>query len=166
MEYRFIEMTRDEIGQFYAEAWGGLVVTPERSYRAEEVNGVALRLAVGELGAVATWVPEPGGGQVVTLDALIHGRGYGRILLAEVERRIAAAGGKSARLFTTNDNLVAMRLYMLAGYRLVRLYPDSMDAVRALKPSIPRHGQFGIPLQDMWEFSRSLPANDWAPEPG
>ncbi len=163
MEYRFIQMTRDEIARAYSEAWGGLVVTPERTYRAEEVNGVALLLPLGEIGAVATWVPEPGGGQVVTLDALTPGRGYGRVLLAEVERRIAAEGGLRARLFTTNDNVVAIRLYLLAGYRLIRLYPDSMNKVRELKPGVPALGTFGLPLQDMWEFARELPADDWRP---
>ena len=93
---------------------------------------------------------------MVTLDAIIPGQGYGRSLLAEVERRICESGGRQARLFSTNDNVVAIRIYLLAGYRVTRIFPDSMDAVRALKPGVPLAGEFGRPLRDMWEFVKVL----------
>lgn len=156
MHLTFDDMDLAEIEASFAEHWGGLVVTPEGTFRAQDVLGVAAILESGERAAIATWVVESGGGQVVTLDAIIPGQGYGRSLLAEVERRICESGGRQARLFSTNDNVVAIRIYLLAGYRVTRIFPDSMDAVRALKPGVPLAGEFGLPLRDMWEFVKVL----------
>jgi GNAT superfamily N-acetyltransferase len=101
-------------------------------------------------------VVEQGGGQIISLDAIVPGHGYGRALLTEIEGRIARTGGRRARLFTTNDNVGAIRTYLLAGYRLERVFLDSMDGVRALKPGVPLIGENGIPLRDMWEFVKNL----------
>ena len=39
---------------------------------------------------------------------------------------------------TTSDNLVALRFYQRAGFRMAELRPGAVDAARArLKPSIP-----------------------------
>lgn len=63
----------------------------------------------------------PGTGEIkrmfVTADA--RGRGVGRALLAELERRSAAAGHRRMRLFTTEILHEARALYEDAGYRVV-----------------------------------------------
>lgn len=48
-----------------------------------------------------------------------RGRGAGRLLLAELERRAAAAGMARMRLFTTDVLFEARALYEAAGYRVV-----------------------------------------------
>jgi GNAT superfamily N-acetyltransferase len=63
----------------------------------------------------------PGMGEIkrmfVTADA--RGTGLGRALLAELERRSAAAGLRRMRLFTTEVLHEALGLYEAAGYRIV-----------------------------------------------
>ena len=56
----------------------------------------------------------------VTADA--RGRGHGRRLLAELERRAAAAGATRVRLLTTEVLTEAMALYESAGYAVVETY--------------------------------------------
>ena len=53
----------------------------------------------------------------VTADA--RGRGHGRRLLAELERRAAATGATRVRLLTTEALTEAMALYESAGYAVV-----------------------------------------------
>lgn len=134
--------------------WGGFVVTPERIYRPGEVNAVAL-ISDGRQVAFVSWAAEPGGAEIVTLDSDAEGEGYGRAALDYVEGRIREGGGAYARLFTTNDNVRAIGIYLRRGYRLVRLHLDSMDRVRELKPGIPLE-EHGLPLRDMWEFRKEL----------
>jgi GNAT superfamily N-acetyltransferase len=56
--------------------------------------------------------------------AAARGRGHGRALLAELERRAAASGRPRVRLFTTEVLVEARALYRSAGYRLVGTVPD------------------------------------------
>jgi GNAT superfamily N-acetyltransferase len=51
--------------------------------------------------------------------ARARGRGYGRLLLAELEHRAAAAGHRRIRLLTTEVLHEARSLYAAAGYRVV-----------------------------------------------
>ena len=59
-------------------------------------------------------------------------------------------------LVTTNDNLDALRVYQRRGFRLAELRAGAVDAARALKPSIPVTGRYGIPLRDELILVRPL----------
>lgn len=135
--------------------WGGLVVTPERTYRAADLAG-AFVVWHGREVALVSWAREGDVGEIVTLDAFEPGRGYGRIALAFAEAELAREGAREAKLFTSNDNVRAINIYLRAGYRVIRLHVDAMDAVRALKPSVPFTGEHGLLLRDMWEFVKPL----------
>lgn len=135
--------------------WGGLVVTPERVYRAGDLSG-AVVIAEGREVALVSWARDGEAGEVVTLDALEPGHGYGRMALAFAEGELKREGAREAKLFTTNDNVRAIGIYLRADYRLIRLHLDSMDAVRALKPAIPEAGAHGIALRDVWKFVKPL----------
>ena len=143
------------IAEMLDEHWGGIVLTPERTYRATGLRGALVHARQREV-AMVTWAREGATGEVVTLDSFEPGRGYGRAALAFAESELAREGATDARLFTTNDNVRAIALYLRVGWRLVRLHLDSMDAVRALKPGVPLAGEHGIPLRDMWEFAKPL----------
>jgi GNAT superfamily N-acetyltransferase len=58
------------------------------------------------------------------VSAPARGRGFGRALLAELERRAAAHGRLRVRLFTTEVLVEARSLYESAGYRVVGTVPD------------------------------------------
>ena len=53
---------------------------------------------------------------------------------------------------TTNDNLAALRFYQRRGLRLVAVHRDAVRVARALKPLIPRVGNYGIPVLDELEL--------------
>ncbi|MFN8508692.1 MAG: GNAT family N-acetyltransferase [Dehalococcoidia bacterium] len=154
-EHRFEPASPARIAAMLDEHWGGIVVTPARTYRAPDLRGAFVVFDDREV-AMVTWARDGAIGEVVTLDAFEPGHGFGRAALAFAESELAREGATEARLFTTNDNVRAIALYLRAGWRLVRVHLDAMDAVRAIKPDVPLIGENGIPLRDMWEFAKPL----------
>jgi hypothetical protein len=65
-------------------------------------------------------------------------------------------GVRTVTIVTTNDNLRAIAFYVRHGYRIVKVELDGLDRVRALKPGVPKTGQDGIPLRDMFELEKDL----------
>ena len=51
-------------------------------------------------------------------------------------------------LVTANDNLDALRFHQRRGVRIVGVSPGVVDEARALQPSIPVTGAYGIPPHD------------------
>lgn len=84
--------------------------------------------------------------EIVYLEVTERASGLGTALVDEVESR---TGARRLWLVTTNDNVDALRFYQRRGFVLVELRPGAVDeARRALKPSIPRTGDHGIPVRD------------------
>ncbi len=79
-------------------------------------------------------------GQIVTLDTMVRGRGFGRYLLEVVENKFHTQGLGKAWALMTNDNLRAAGLYLSRGYRLVRVHLNAVDRVREHKPRLPEKG--------------------------
>ncbi len=92
--------------------------------------------------------------EVTSLNSFATGQGIGTTLLREVEETARATGARRIWLITTNDNVHALRFYQLRGYRLVALYPGSIDEARKLKPSISQIGNDGIPMHDEIELEK------------
>jgi GNAT superfamily N-acetyltransferase len=71
-------------------------------------------------------LPEAGVAEIkrMFVSAAARGRGHGRALLAELERRAVASGRRRVRLFTTEVLVEARALYRAAGYRVVGTVPD------------------------------------------
>jgi [ribosomal protein S18]-alanine N-acetyltransferase len=73
-------------------------------------------------------------GYIVTIDVLKDYRraGVGALLLAEAERRLAAAGVRQVDLETATDNASAIAFWEKHGYRtrgvIKRYYPNGRDA--------------------------------------
>src|SRR6185437_6053644 len=106
--------------------------------------------------ALASFQVDGDSAEITSLDALRRGHGYGRRILAEVERRLTERGVERCWLVTTNDNVHAISVYLREGWRHVGVRLDAMDEVRALKPAVPLIGENGIPLRDEWEFEKYL----------
>ncbi len=131
------------------ERWGGeIVVGRGRVREYDELRALVAVDDSDERIGVATYVVENATAELVTIDALETGAGVGRALIEAVAGAARAAGAERVLVMTTNDNLVALRLYQRAGFRLVELRSGAMEAVRALKPSIPATGVDGIPIRD------------------
>ena len=116
----------------------------------------------GRMLGLACWKREPTDRSVAEVTCLVvdssqRQRGIGRALLDAATAALHADGVHRVWLVTTNDNLVALRLYQRAGFRLTALVPGAIDeARRTLKPSIGEIGQHGIPIRDELELSREL----------
>lgn len=123
----------------------------------------------GRMLGFACWTHDTADRTLVEVTCLVvasgqRHRGIGRALLDAAVAALAAEGARRVWLVTTNDNLVALRLYEQAGFRLTALRPGAVDeARRTLKPSIGEIGDNGIPIHDELELELEL---EVAPAPG
>lgn len=146
--------TTEEVQALWNERWFGLVVGLNTVYTPDDVEGLALVDFQDEIVGLATYHVEGPAGQIVTLDTILRGRGFGRRLLEALESTFHKRGLGRAWALMTNDNLRAAGLYLSRGYRLVRVHLDAVDRVREHKPKLPSTGYEGIPVRDLWEFEK------------
>ena len=147
----------EEIARIWDERWFGMVVGLETVYYPNDVSGLALVDRHDEIVGLVTYHVDGPSGQIVTLDTVARGRGFGRRLLEAIEQKFHDLGlGRAWALFT-NDNLRAAGLYLSRGYRLVRVHLDAVDRVRQFKPKLPDRGYEGYPIRDLWEFEKMGP---------
>ncbi|GAB4305491.1 MAG: GNAT family N-acetyltransferase [Myxococcota bacterium] len=152
---RIREATEAEVANVWSR-WGGLVVSVDRVFKPGDVKGLILLSPENESLALVTYAIEGDSAEIVSLDALVAGEGYGRRLLSFAESRIKSKGIKRIRIFTTNDNYRALTLYLRNSYRLVRVHLDEMERVRAIKPCIPPTSEEGIPIRDLLELEKII----------
>ncbi len=156
-DMRLRSATTEEIQAVWDERWFGMVVGLDWVYAPRDVDGLALVDHHDELAGLVTYHVDGPAGQIVTLDTIVRGRGFGRLLLEAVENRFHNLGLGRAWALMTNDNLRAVGLYLSRGYRLVRVHLDAVDRVREHKPKLPERGYEGIPIRDMWELEKMGP---------
>jgi GNAT superfamily N-acetyltransferase len=144
----------DEIEADWVEFTGGPpVVGALGLYEPSDVEALAID-DPGRGRGLVSWAIREGTAELVSIHCTPPGRGLGRLLLLEFERRAIAAGAQRLVVITTNDNVGALRFYLREGYRLERVRLDAMDRVRQVKPHVPRTGHGGMPLQDQWELAK------------
>jgi len=139
------EYRRGDVPAMYAldmECFAPVFRFSERAMRRfAEAEGAITLLAEndGKLAGFAIVQIEPSGdraaGYVVTLDVAPawRGKGLGRRLMAEMERRAAAAGASVMELHVYDGNAAALRLYEAIGYAKAGVRPGfygrGLDAV-------------------------------------
>jgi GNAT superfamily N-acetyltransferase len=139
---------RDWVESFVVEHWGApIVVGRGRSWRPAELPGFAAYEEDQHVGLV-TYEIEDDACELVTIDALVEGKGVGTALLEAVKEAARSEGCTRVRLVTTNNNLRALLFYQQRGFRLVALIPGGVDELRKLKPSIPAVDSAGLPIRD------------------
>ena len=112
----------------------------------------------GRILGVATYALDGDRAELAAI-AVARGRrfvGIGSALIEAVASTVAAQGGRELWLVTTNDNVDALRLYQRRGFRITRLHSQAIDRARALKPTIPLLGRYGIPMRDELILVRPL----------
>ena len=127
--------------------WGEEVVGRGRAWQPADLDALIAVDGDRRVG-IATYEIAGDEAELVTLDAIVEGRGAGRALIDAVAAAAREAGAHRLRVMTTNDNLRALRLYQLTGFRLEALRVGAVDAARERKPSIPASGADGIPVRD------------------
>ncbi|HEY3364483.1 MAG TPA: GNAT family N-acetyltransferase [Symbiobacteriaceae bacterium] len=154
---------REWLAGLWQSEWGGeSMVTRGRVHRLDSLHGLIASDGDVRVGA-ATYRVEDQACEVLSLNAMVEGKGIGTALLQAVGAAARAAGCRRVWLITSNDNLAALRFYQRRGYRLAAVYAGAIDEARQLKPSIPLVGLHDIPLHDEIELELNLtggPANE------
>jgi GNAT superfamily N-acetyltransferase len=139
---------RQGIADMLNASWGGTtVVAHGTQYDASSLPALVAEKD-GRLVGLLTYSMTDRGLEVVSLDALMRRTGVGSALLAAATGLARETGAARVWLVTTNDNLDALRFYQRRGMRIVAVAPGAVDAARAVKPSIPLVGEYGIELHD------------------
>jgi DNA-3-methyladenine glycosylase I len=124
-------------------------------YHPAELDGF-VAMEGDDVVGLATYRVESDACEIVTIDALIEGRGVGSTLVEAVHERAHRAGCARLWLVTTNDNERAQAFYDKLGFRVVAVREGAVDEARKLKPSIPLIGAGGVPITDELELERRL----------
>jgi ribosomal protein S18 acetylase RimI-like enzyme len=146
------------IERFIRERWSDDTVwARDTEWRPAELSGFVAEVD-GDVAGLLTFDPEsaPGTLEIVTIDAVVEGRGVGRALIEAVVAHTGRSGLRVIRVVTTNDNLRALAFYQRNGFRLAELRPGAVDRTRERKPSIPEVADNGIPIRDELELRMEL----------
>jgi GNAT superfamily N-acetyltransferase len=138
------------------ERWGDRIVVSRGVVSRPEALPGFVAERDGDAAGLATYRIDQNECELVTIDALVEGRGVGTALLDAVARAARAARCRRVWLITTNDNLGALRFYQRRGYVLVALHRDAVAHSRTLKPCIPEVGEYDIPIRDELELELPL----------
>jgi ribosomal protein S18 acetylase RimI-like enzyme len=151
-----IRPIRDEdrpwMREVLAERWGSTrIVSRGRVHEADLLPGWIAELD-GDRAGLLTFRRDPGACEIVTLDALVEGRGVGSALLDAMRSDAALHGCRRLWLVTTNDNLRALGFYRARGFTVAAIHEGAVAEARRLKPEIPETGMDGVPIRDEIEL--------------
>ena len=139
-----------------SERWGSLLVHSRgRVLAADQLPALVAEQGGRNVG-LATYLVGDDEVELVTLDALVPGRGTGSALLEAVIAAGTRARCRRLCLTTSNDNLDAIRFYQRRGLRLAAVHRSAIDRAREAKPQIPEVGCFGIAIHDEVELDMAL----------
>jgi len=144
----------EEIRAVWDERWSGRVICLKTVYAPDDVEGLALVNHSDELVGLVTFHLDGPSGQIVTLDTMVRGRGFGGRLLEVIESKFHSQGIGRAWALMTNENMRAVGLYLTRGYRLIRIHLDAVNRMREHKPKVPVKGYECIPIRDLWELEK------------
>jgi ribosomal protein S18 acetylase RimI-like enzyme len=150
------DQDRGWIRELITERWADQIVVGHGVVsRPADLDGF-VAMQGGEVVGLATYRIDHDACEIVTIDALIEGRGVGSSLVEAVHERAHRAGCWRLWLVTTNDNDRALAFYEKLGFRVVAVRQGAVDEARRMKPSIPLIGRGGVPITDEIELERWL----------
>ena len=139
------------------ERWdSSVIVTRGRECDAAALEALVAVDAFGARVGLLTYRIDEEGLEVVTIDSLRPGVGFGTALLARATELARRAGAPRLWLITTNDNTDAIGFYERRGLRVVAVDKGAVDRARRLKASIPLVADNGIELHDEIELELEL----------
>ncbi len=148
---------RDEVNGFIRAQWFSTDMVVRGAIVDMTKLGGFVAYADEKIAGLITYLIKGGECEIMSLDSLRERQGIGTALVNMV---IKAASGRKCgkiKLITTNDNINAIGFYQKRGFDMTRIYHDSMEVSRKLKPEIPLLGDFNIPLRHEIEFEMNLP---------
>lgn len=142
--------------RFWIEHWDGEeMITRGNIRRPEQLEGFVIEDGNEWIGLI-TFIVKDDECEVTSLDSLREGQGIGTKLMNAVMEEARRRNCKRALLFTTNDNMNALRFYQKRGFELVAVYRGAVNETRKIKPGIPLIGNDGILLRDEIELEMVL----------
>jgi GNAT superfamily N-acetyltransferase len=152
----FTEQDRSWARNILEKRWSSsTVVSRGKMHQADMLPGFIAYIDDAPQGLV-TYRIEDRECEIVTLDALVEGRGIGKTLLHAVRKIASSKKCNRIWLITTNDNARAQEFYKKYGFEFVAVYENAIQESRKLKPGIPDIGINGIPIRDEIEFEFQL----------
>lgn len=143
--------------KFWQDHWAGeeMLVHGE-VFRPEQLEGFVNEDWTG----VVTYVVDPPGCEIISLDSLKEGQGIGTALIQAVVEEARRRGCRRLFLSTTNDNLHALGFYQRRGFELATIRRGAVNESRKRKPSIPLIGDNEIPVRDEIELEMRLEGSE------
>jgi GNAT superfamily N-acetyltransferase len=148
---------RSAIDKIFVDSWGEPRVSAGgRLYDLSILPTLVAVDANGRIVGVLTYEILGQDMEVVSIDATRPTLGIGTALLDAAAQTGTGQGLSRLWLVTTNDNLDGLRFYQRRGLHILGVRPGAVAAARALKPSIPMTGGYGIPIRDEIVLGRAL----------
>lgn len=146
----------DWITEVLLENWASnIIVTRGISYQADLLCGFIAEYEGKQIGLLTYNIKEDEL-EIITLNAIVEGKGVGTSLLEEVENLAKEKKCTRIWLITTNDNVDALRFYQKRGYEIKSVHRYAIDESRKIKPQLPFVGKYGIPIRDEIEMEKIL----------
>lgn len=153
---KITDLNRDVVNAFIKQHWYTMtMIIRGIEIDMTKVEGFYFREGKSVIGLV-TYLVYDNIFEIISLDSLRENQGIGSELLKFAVDEANKRGCRKVVLITTNDNINAIRFYQKRGFDMVRLFHNSIDISRKMKPEIPIIGENSIPLRHEIEFERIL----------
>ena len=144
------------IAKFIRENWGSeKIVAHRKIFYPHDLPGFVAYTGKKVSGLI-TYDIKNNNLEIVTMNAVVRGKGIGTVLLKAIERTAHRLKCKKIRLITTNDNIDALGFYQKRGFVIAKIHKNALEFSRKIKPEIPLVGNYNIPLRDEIELEKIL----------
>ena len=145
------------IKELYVRTWSGDVcVSRGKVQKVDDFTGRFVAETAGQPTGFVTYTVTGHELEITGIVSLKENSGIGSALIKAVIELAKKQKIKKICLVTTNDNLNGIGFWQKRGFKLVKVYPGSMEYVRQIKPAVPLIGENGIPLMDELELEMIL----------
>lgn len=146
-----------ELQKLFTSLWGSTeMVISSGKYDLSKLEGYIAYNKMSQVCGVITYHFNENFLEIISLDSLVENNGIGSRLLMEAEITALMDGFHEIALFTTNDNLKALRFYQRKGYRITGVKPNAVNEARVQKPEIPEIGYYQIPIHDELDLRKKF----------
>ena len=148
---------RERVSAFLRERWFSTdMVIRGETVDLSSAEGLLFQGSDGSIRALITFRTDGDTCEITSLDSLDENRGAASALMLAVGTEAVRRGASRMIVVTTNDNLRAIRFYQHRGFTVSRVYRNSLETARRVKPEIPLRGENGVPLLHEIELARML----------
>jgi len=145
------------IKELYTRTWSGdICVSRGKVQKVDDFTGGFVAETGGQNTGFITYTVTGPEVEITGIVSLKEKSGVGSALVKAVIEMAKKQKLKKVCLVATNDNLNGIGFWQKRGFKLVKVYPGSMEYVRKIKPAVPLIGENGIPLRDELELEMIL----------